>query len=826
MVARTAGGAPPQSRDNRNNDEYSNQGGTVQDGIDIRLFLIAVATGMIVAFGAGVVYGPTPEYLLDPTSTVSPSLMKIGMDAIGASVVTDAVLGKTNQKTKAVKRYPAQHAGELGKVKESHVNVGQVPSYEDLGTGATDRRGEVGSRGVDVTGVTSEDQEEMHQPAGQHLLVDIKNVNAEFLNSEERLAHAMVETVNAAKLTLLSYHCHALEPAGVSCVGVLLESHISFHTWPEEGVITLDLFTCGPNNLMPVVPIIEELFGVPREGSSDKVQTMWSHELRGFRDHEARKAHYLDLSSDLSWYVTSPLEMLVKEEVVSVQTPFQRIDIWDILEVGETPSYEDMKKHNLQPGDPRLLTSELASPDRLLFLDGKLQSFKHTDHEFHESLVHPAMFAHPNPTRVAIIGGGEGATLREVLKHKTVKRVSMVEIDEQMIQVAREYLPFFNDCSDLVNATANCFDDPRADVIVEDAQKWFLSRYATKESAEGQEKFEVVILDAMNPEEDNPNSKGLFTNPEFVSAALNSLTDDGVIVINAGTAPTIHDPAPSKGVYAQREVLFQSLENHPDTQAMLVYEESHCGFNEPHSFLLICKSHSCRKQWYAGADAIDFQIYERIVTTHSKERALKHFDGSTQYTFQFPPKAWETVYCRREPQPFECAFRGLDVKAELRELREDPEESDFYIKQVSDDDIGIFASKPIKKGDYIMPEALASSFVISEESKKNLLETTQVMGGGNTVVLDDFLAFVDKHGHESVAEGIGQTIVEVGGTFLIRSVPDKADSNIDRMIPRPERIPTYSPVYERNRRSFDVFLVASRDIAKGEEILKYDGLWD
>jgi spermidine synthase len=484
-----------------------------------------------------------------------------------------------------------------------------------------------------------------------------------------------------------------------------------------------------------------------------------------------------------------------------------------------------MKEHNLQPGDPRLLTSELASPDRLLFLDGKIQSFKSMDHEFHESLVHPAMFAHPTPKHVAIIGGGEGATLREVLKHKTVQRVKMIEIDELMIQAAREYLPFFNDCADLINATANCFDDPRAEVIVDDAQKWFFDHYG-KHAAITDDKFEVIILDAMNPEEDNDNSKGMFTNPEFVSAALASLSDDGVLVINAGAAPTIHDPAPDKGVYAEREMLFQSLEAHPATKTMLVYEESHCGFREPHSFLLICKSYACRKHWYAGADVIDFEIYERIVTTHSKERALKRFDGSTQYTFQFPPKAWETVYCRREPQPFECAFRGLDGKAELREFRENLEDSDFYIKNVGADDIGIFASTAIKKGDYIMPEALVSSFVISEESKKNLIETTQIMGAGTTVVLEDFLAFIDKHGHASVAEGSGQTIVEVGCSFLIRSMPKKAHSNIDRMIPRPDQIPTYSPVYERNRRSFDVFLVASKDIAVDEEIFKYDGLWD
>jgi S-adenosylmethionine decarboxylase proenzyme len=122
-----------------------------------------------------------------------------------------------------------------------------------------------------------------HLPAGQHLLLDIEGVDGSFLNSEERLAFAMVEVVNQANLTLLSYHCHSMVPSGVSCVGVLLESHVSFHTWPGQGVITLDLFTCGSNPLLPVVPIIERLFGVPRHGADHPPHVIWAHKLRGFR---------------------------------------------------------------------------------------------------------------------------------------------------------------------------------------------------------------------------------------------------------------------------------------------------------------------------------------------------------------------------------------------------------------------------------------------------------------------------------------------------------------------------------------------------------------
>ena len=67
-----------------------------------------------------------------------------------------------------------------------------------------------------------------HRPSGQHLLVDIKGVDADFLNSEELLSKAMVDTVQESGLTMLSYHCHVLAPSGVSCVGILLESHSEY----------------------------------------------------------------------------------------------------------------------------------------------------------------------------------------------------------------------------------------------------------------------------------------------------------------------------------------------------------------------------------------------------------------------------------------------------------------------------------------------------------------------------------------------------------------------------------------------------------------------
>lgn len=752
--------------------------------VDVRLFLASVTIGMALSFGLGVFFGPSPSLeslevfqSRNSLSTTSPPPQ-------------DSTTPDFKEQIKGSKRLPTQHLADLG-IK------------------------------VDEDGNDSPD----HQPAGQHLLVDMKNIEADFLNSEPRLTNAMVEAVKAGGLTLLSYHCHTLIPAGVSCVGVLLESHISFHTWPDEGVITLDLFTCGESPLVPVVPVLEKLFGIPRinaeTGLLETIETLWSHELRGFRKREDRQNHYLDLQSDLGLWITSPLDTQYKKEIVSVQTPYQRVDIWDVKDRDDTPSHSDGMKHGLSREDPRWLTSEVASPERHLFVNGTLQSLSHSEREFHETLVQPAMFAHPNPISVAVLGGGEGAALREVLKHNTVKHVKMIDIDEMFVDIAKEHLKTFSDCSDLVGSTDSCFDDPRVELIFQDARKYFVDNYGPgKKLAE----FDVVIVDN-NLRDDYNGGDNFYDDKSFIASLYASLTDDGVIGTQIGTAPNIHDPRADMGVYSNREVMFNMIENDPATAVMSVYEESHCGFLEPIAFMVMCKSTKCRQEWYAPTDVTDYSIYNRVKKSKSGERTLVHYDGSTQHSFKFPPKAWETVYCRREPTPVECAFIHIPIKALLFDVdHEDASKSSFTLELKDDGKSAVFANVDMPKGSYIMPTDLASSFLISDSSVKELQQHSEI-DGTPAPVLQNFVQFVEDNGHASLTEGSASNIVEIGASHLIRKVDKEEDANVGRLLPSDVKRPVYSPVYDRHRLSFDVFLVAKRDIKAGEEITKYVNTW-
>ena len=148
-----------------------------------------------------------------------------------------------------------------------------------------------------------------------------------------------------------------------------------------------------------------------------------------------------------------------------------------------------------------------------LVLDGKIQSSEADEFVYHEALVHPAMLAHPRPERVFIAGGGEGATLREVLAHKTVKKAVMVDIDEEVVKLCRRFLPSWH---------RKAFDDPRAELHFADARKYL---------EESSDEFDVIIIDLVDPLEQGP-ARLLYTR-EFYQIVRQRLGHAGIMSVQA-----------------------------------------------------------------------------------------------------------------------------------------------------------------------------------------------------------------------------------------------------------------------------------------------------
>ncbi|RMG57467.1 MAG: polyamine aminopropyltransferase [Deltaproteobacteria bacterium] len=157
-----------------------------------------------------------------------------------------------------------------------------------------------------------------------------------------------------------------------------------------------------------------------------------------------------------------------------------------------------------------------AGYGKALLLDGRIQSCERDEYIYHESLVHPPMIAGPKPEKVLVIGGGEGATLREILRYPSVKKAVMVDIDPEVVEACREYLPEFHQGS---------FDDARTELVFGDGRKFV---------KETEEKFDVVIIDIPEPVPGGPAY--LLYTVEFYDLVRKILAPGGRVVTQACTS--------------------------------------------------------------------------------------------------------------------------------------------------------------------------------------------------------------------------------------------------------------------------------------------------
>jgi spermidine synthase len=160
---------------------------------------------------------------------------------------------------------------------------------------------------------------------------------------------------------------------------------------------------------------------------------------------------------------------------------------------------------------------EIPRFGKSLFLDYNIQTSLMDEHVFHECMTQPAMTLHPNPQRIVVCGGGEGATLREALKHNTIKDAIMVDIDEELVDMVKVHMPEWHQ---------GAFEDSRTTLLHEDARGWL--------KAQPKGSIDVIISDLPNPHEEGPGQM-LFTE-EYFQICADALTDDGVLALQAGTA--------------------------------------------------------------------------------------------------------------------------------------------------------------------------------------------------------------------------------------------------------------------------------------------------
>ena len=183
----------------------------------------------------------------------------------------------------------------------------------------------------------------------------------------------------------------------------------------------------------------------------------------------------------------------VKKKLHEEQTDFQKLEIWETETFGN-----------------------------LMVLDGCVMLTTRDNFLYHEMMSHLPILAHGAARRVLIIGGGDGGVLRHCLMHKSVEQVTLVEIDQSVIDLSLEYLPMIS---------AGAYDDPRANVIITDGAKFV---------AETDEKFDVIIIDSTDP----VGPGRVLFDPSFYKSVVGCLTEQGVVVTQSGVP--LWEPESSK----------------------------------------------------------------------------------------------------------------------------------------------------------------------------------------------------------------------------------------------------------------------------------------
>jgi len=306
---------------------------------------------------------------------------------------------------------------------------------------------------------------------GLHLIGDLTGCRCDpqLLLDGERFRAKCLEMVEASGLTVMDATFHQFEGSGFTGTVVLAESHLAIHTWPERQGLTLDVYVCNfsADNSAKARKLFELLvdYFQPTESACHEVD---------------RGEHLLmePLNASTGFYIKA------SKQLGEWQTRFQKMQIYD------TPHY-----------------------GKLFRLDGFNMTSEKEEFVYHENLMHPALTAHAAPKKVLIIGGGDGGSSEEALKHPSVEQATMVEIDRDVIEVAKQHF----------HAVHNgVFDDPKLRVLVEDGMKFVRDTH---------EKFDLVALDLNDP----VGPAAALYSAEFLQQLRQTLAAGGALALHLGS---------------------------------------------------------------------------------------------------------------------------------------------------------------------------------------------------------------------------------------------------------------------------------------------------
>lgn len=307
------------------------------------------------------------------------------------------------------------------------------------------------------------------KPLGRQLIAEFILCREDILNNKTAIEQAIRDGIRESGLTLVSITGKKFDPIGVTSIALISESHIAIHTYPEARHASIDIFTCA-NGTRAVMKLLRFL------KSRLRPKTVKLLEVSRGNPVALTQKNWITSFSGTGFEVKYHMQKIL----LSKRTKYQQLDI-----------------------------IENESFGRMMFLDKDLQISEKDAHIYDENMVSPVIERKNRFRKVAILGGGDGGVLREVLRHKPDK-AWLVEIDEEVINAAKKYMPV---------VCKNAFDQKRAHIIIDDANKFLDKEHS----------FDAVIYDlTMHPEAITNVDRTVFLSDIF-SRIRKNLSNKGVI---------------------------------------------------------------------------------------------------------------------------------------------------------------------------------------------------------------------------------------------------------------------------------------------------------
>jgi spermidine synthase len=319
---------------------------------------------------------------------------------------------------------------------------------------------------------------------GKHIIIDAFDCNRDFLNNKNHLENLMLQVAKSLEIKVLSSFFYPFQPQGVTGMLALASSHMSIHTWPENGYASLDIYTCGERNPLEQAEFL----------------------LRGI---SAKKARIYSLSrgdtmpgnfQEYQWLYSSD------RNETDLEKKLDDIGLNAILNGEHRKVFTgNSALHHIQV---------IEAPDLRMYLNGQLQFSSLDERIYHEALVHPALTLASSKEHILILGGGDGLALREILKYSNVHHVTLVDADPLVLDAAK-YVP------NLVRLNQHSLHNPRVTILQQDAAAFLVSNRFY---------YDAIIVDLPDPT--TKILSNLYT-VEFYSLLKRSLADDGLFVCQA-----------------------------------------------------------------------------------------------------------------------------------------------------------------------------------------------------------------------------------------------------------------------------------------------------